>query len=342
VLIEPSEGSLQDHDLDSRIAELELELKSTQAQLRIIKSQLRVIEKRSISSWISSKFKPRIFQFEQYDPRPLRVPSDYGNSNSSKGRLRIAMVTPSLNHARYIRSTLDSVVGQNYPLLSYHVQDGGSRDGSLAILSEYNGRLNWESAEDSGQSEAINRGFAKLDGDIMAYLNSDDILLPGSLAYVEKYFSEHPDVDVIYGHRISIDSNGLEIGRSILPTHDAEVIKWCDFIPQETMFWRRRVWDTLGGIDQRFQYAMDWDFILRAHERGFRFVRVPRFIGAFRVHHLQKTFKWIDIGEAESRQLRVRSLGRIPTSLEIERAISGYMRRHVLQHRLYKLNIVKY
>ncbi|MEX2552446.1 MAG: hypothetical protein WD627_05545 [Actinomycetota bacterium] len=90
----------------------------------------------------------------------------------------------------------------------------------------------------------------------------------GTLAYIANYFAIHPDIDVVYGHRINIDREGLEIGRAILPRHDEKAIKWANYIPQETMFWRRRVWDALNGIDESFRFAMDWDFILRARGRG--------------------------------------------------------------------------
>jgi hypothetical protein len=104
-------------------------------------------------------------------------------------------------------------------------------------------------------------------GEIMAYLNSDDILLPGTLAYVARVFAADPAVDIIYGHRICIDEEGMEIGRWLLPKHDREAIKWFNYNPQETMFWRRRVWDALGGLDETFRFAVDWDFILRGTKK---------------------------------------------------------------------------
>src|SRR5262249_23541680 len=143
---------------------------------------------------------------------------------------------------------------------------------------------------DEGQTQAINLGFQHTSGEIMAYLNSDDLLLPGSLAYVAGYMAAHPEVDVVYGHRILIDECDDEVARWVLPRHDDRVLTWANFVPQETLFWRRRIWERVGGtLDASFQFAMDWDLILRFREAGARFVRLPRFLGAFRVHARQKT-----------------------------------------------------
>ena len=94
----------------------------------------------------------------------------------------------------------------------------------------------------------------------MAYLNSDDLLLPGALSYVARFLHNHPEVDLVYGHRVLIDELGREIGRQVIPRHSDRVLSWADFIPQETAFWRRAAWDRAGGtIDESFRYAIDWD-----------------------------------------------------------------------------------
>ena len=107
------------------------------------------------------------------------------------------------------------------------------------ILERYSHRLTyWASEPDQGQSHAIQKGFERVNGDIMGYLNSDDILLPGALRLVATYFATHPEVDVVYGHRILINESGSEIGRWILPPHSNEATRRSDYIPQETLFWR--------------------------------------------------------------------------------------------------------
>ena len=115
----------------------------------------------------------------------------------------------------------------------------------------------------------------------MGYLKSNDMLLPGALRFVGEFFASHPNVDVIYGHRVIVDDNGQEVGRWILPPHDAEVIKYYDWVPQETLFWRSALYQAVGGIDRAFQFAMDWDLVLRFINAGARFQRVPYSLGAF-------------------------------------------------------------
>ena len=103
----------------------------------------------------------------------------------------------------------------------------------------------------------------------MAWLNSDDLLLPGALFYVAEYFRKHPEVDVIYGHRIIINEDNRETGRWVLPPHNDNMLQWADYVPQETMFWRRDLWDKVGGyVDESFQFAMDWELILRFRNAG--------------------------------------------------------------------------
>jgi Glycosyl transferase family group 2 len=176
----------------------------------------------------------------------------------------------------------------------------------------------------------------------MAYLNSDDTLLPGTLAYVANYFLARPDVDIVYGHRVFIDRDGLEVGRAVLPAHHGQTLRYADFIPQETMFWRRRVWQAVGPIDENFHYALDWDFLLRAQEKGFKFVRLPRFLACFRIHDQQKTAATYAVGDREMRGLRLRSLGFSPTPMQIRRAIAPYVLRQIAYHWSYKLGLLKH
>src|SRR6266852_1517286 len=138
--------------------------------------------------------RPPMWTFEQHPPRPLALRNFPSAPPPPADAPRIVMVTPSYNHGRYLSATIDGILAQNYPGLHYHVQDGASLDGTIDILKSHGNSLSWCSEPDSGQSQAINRGFADTDGDIMAYLNSDDTLLPGTLAYVANYFLARPHV----------------------------------------------------------------------------------------------------------------------------------------------------
>jgi GT2 family glycosyltransferase len=286
---------------------------------------------RVLRRWTAA-IRPRLGMLYQYDPKPLDIPAHYADAPKVDAPPKISIVTPSFRQAAFIERTIQSVLDQKYPNLEYWVQDGGSDDGTVQILERYAPQIaGWESRKDSGQSEAINAGFAHTSGDIMAWLNSDDVLLPGALAYVADFFTRNPDVDVVYGHRININAQDHEIGRWMMPPHNAGVLSWADFVPQETLFWRRATWDKAGGrIDESFKFAMDWDLLVRFREAGARFARLPRFIGGFRIHPQQKTSANItDVGFQEMNRIRQRALGRVPTHKEVRRALVPYMLSHV-------------
>ena len=244
---------------------------------------------------------------------------------------KIGVVTPSYGQERYIEESMKSVVDQRYPRLVYVVQDGGSKDGSPQIIARYADRLRaWESAPDGGQADAVRRGFNKMDSelgpdDVMAWLNSDDLIAPGALRTVAEYFATHPEADVVYGHRIIIDADDKDIGRWVMPRHDSKAIEWIDYVPQETMFWRKRAWDLAGGIDPSFQFALDWDLLARFTQAGCRIVRLPYFLGAFRVHAEQKTSHAIHTtGAEEMRRIRTRFHGERMDDFE---TINAYARK---------------
>lgn len=277
---------------------------------------------------------PRIGILRQYAPKPILVPAKYVLTASPDPAPTISIVTPSFQQGRFIDRTLYSVVSQKYPALEYVVQDGGSTDETVTVLRSFEQRLKaWTSEPDVGQADAINRGFGQTTGEIMAWLNSDDFLLPGALAYVARYFVDHPNVDVVYGNRIMIDENDRQIGAWILPAHDDFVLTYVDYIPQETLFWRRRTWEAVGGsVDTSFCYALDWDLLLRFREAGAKMVRLPRFLGAFRVHDEQKTTAAADIGAAECDRLRMRVHGREISRGEMRERMRPYYVRHILVH----------
>ncbi|MEQ1838981.1 MAG: glycosyltransferase family 2 protein [Verrucomicrobiales bacterium] len=227
---------------------------------------------------------------------------------------KLTVVTPSYNQARFLGATMDSVSAETGTRIDYIVMDGGSTDHSVDVIRERSAMVrHWQSKPDNGQAAAVAEGFLHADcgpADVMAYLNSDDVFCPGAIDFVLRWFALHPDVDVVYGHRIIIDESGLEVGRWILPPHDPETLSLVDFIPQETLFWRKRVYDAVGGIDPSFQFAMDWDFLLKLNKAGARFERLPWFLGCFRVHSGQKTHLQInDSGAREIALLRRREHG---------------------------------
>lgn len=288
--------------------------------------------------------RPRLGWLNQYSGRPLgslTKRSSYVGKRPAHSP-KISIVTPSYNQAEFIERTLLSVLEQNYPNLEYFVQDGNSKDSTVEVLKKYDRKLSgWVSEPDTGQSQAINRGFAKTSGDIMGWLNSDDILLPDTLSIVADYFSRHPEIDVVYGNRLMIDEDDMEIGRWIMPAHNDEVLSWADFIPQETMFWRRAIWEKAGGhIDESFRFAMDWDLIVRFRKVGARFKRIPCFLGGFRIHKEQKTSAVIsEVGYQEMGRIRQRELGYSPEREAISKAVRPYLVRHILMDIAWRLKV---
>ena len=275
-------------------------------------------------------FGVRLGNLRMYAPRSLEMAQPAGPRPEEP--VRFALVTPVRNMRQFIERTLRSVLDQGYGRLDYVVKDAASSDGTLeAALAVAGPGMRVVSGPDRGLAHGLNLGFAMVDGDVMAYLNGDDLLLPGSLHYVAGYFAKNPDIDVVYGHRIVIDEHDREVGRWVLPPHNARILSWDDFIPQETVFWRRRIWEKAGArFDESFQFAVDWDLWLRFRECGAQFVRLPRFIGAFRVHPAQKTATLLaGVGLSEMRTLRRRSLGIDPSLFARTLATAPYLAQHV-------------
>ncbi|MBI2497632.1 MAG: hypothetical protein HYV75_06875 [Opitutae bacterium] len=149
-------------------------------------------------------------------------------------------------------------------------------------------------------------------------------------------------MDVLYGHRILVDEKSHEIGRWFLPRHDDEILRLNDFVPQETLFWRRRIWDKVGGLDPSFKFALDWDLLLRFQAAGAKIVRVPYFLACFRIHAAQKTSAALhDVGQKEIDFLRIRTQGREipPAELESDPRLIRYLRRSAFIEFLWKLGL---
>lgn len=278
---------------------------------------------------------PRLGRLNHYRPRPIRFLPQYPATRSKSSLPRISIVTPSFNQGEYIERTLRSILDQDYPNLEYLIQDGASTDGTVKILeSLQDSSANWTSEPDSGQADALNRAFSNTKGELMSWLNADDLLLPGALNCVADFFLNHPEIDVVYGDRLLIDEHDKEIGCWVLPRHDDAILSWADFVPQESLFWRRAIWERTGArIDNSFEFAMDWELLVRFREAGARFAHIDRFLGAFRIHDHQKTSAAIrDVGYEEMNRLRKRCLGYVPSQTRIRCAIAPYLAKHLVTH----------
>jgi len=202
----------------------------------------------------------------------------------------ISIVTCSYRQARYLEATLRSVIGQDYPALEYIVVDGGSDDGSRAIIERYADSLAyWVSEPDDGQVDALRKGFARASGDILGWLCSDDLLLPGALRTVAAFFRARPDALAVYGDALWIDRDG----RLLRPKREIAFSRFVflhdhNYVPQPSMFWRRELYRDVGGLDPRFDLAMDADLWERFSRRT-RIEHLARYLSCMRFYPEQKT-----------------------------------------------------
>ena len=182
----------------------------------------------------------------------------------------ISIVTPSFNHGRYIEATIQSVLNQDYPGLEYLVVDGGSKDSTIETLRHFEHRLKWISEKDGGQADAINKGFGRTSGQVLGWVNSDDTLAPHALQTVGDFFAKNPDIGIMYGDADFIDGEGEFIGhcQHIEPFDRRRLLHYSDFIVQPAAFFRREVFEAVGGLDASLNWAMDYDFWLKASAKA--------------------------------------------------------------------------
>lgn len=204
---------------------------------------------------------------------------------------RVTVVTPSFNQAPYLEQTIRSVLDQDHPDLEYIIIDGGSTDGSADIIRRYQDRLAWWVTEpDRGQTDAINKGFARATGEILAWLNSDDTYEPGAVREAAEFLAANPEIGMVYGEANFIDAEGRVIGRfNARQTDYDRLMRGAVYIPQQAAFFRRSIWKQVGPLDPDFYFAMDYDLWVRI-ARIARLQYLPgRTWANFRLHSLAKT-----------------------------------------------------
>lgn len=203
----------------------------------------------------------------------------------------VSIVTPSFNQARYLEATIQSVLSQDYPRIEYLIVDGGSTDDSVDILKKYSNQLAWwVSEKDRGQTDAINKGFARTTGDILAWINSDDTYEPRAVGQAVKYLIEHPEVGMVYADCNYINEAGHVIGRFPAAQTDLQRLRsGYVHIPQQTMFFRTELWKQVGPLDPSFYFAMDYDLWTRLAARSRLKYLAGQTWANFRIHTSGKT-----------------------------------------------------
>jgi glycosyltransferase involved in cell wall biosynthesis len=203
---------------------------------------------------------------------------------------RISVVTPSLNQGRYLEDAIRSVLGQEYPNLEYIIVDGGSSDGSVDIIRKYEHRLaHWVSEADDGQAHAINKAFDRATGDILAWLNSDDMVLPGTLAHVAAAL-DPARPELLFGNCLHFtEGSTAAFGSNVRWGHEAQDLRLVDYIVQPSAFWTREAWLRTGPFDQSLEYGFDWEWFIRAMNAGVVFRPDDKVLAVYRIHPAHKT-----------------------------------------------------
>jgi glycosyltransferase involved in cell wall biosynthesis len=220
---------------------------------------------------------------------------------------RISVVTPSYNQARFLGETLASVHSQNYPNLQHIVIDGGSTDGSQEIIRSYADRLDhWVSEPDQGQTHALVKGFAHADGEVLCWLNSDDLFEPGALHQVGEFFRSNPEARAVYGDALLVDIAGQPL--NLKREHPFSRFIWLydyNYLPQPSTFWRRDLYEEVGGLDPSFDLAMDADLWIRFAEVT-RLHHCPRVWSRMRLYAEQKNQRLRAASDLEDARIRSR------------------------------------
>ena len=208
---------------------------------------------------------------------------------------RISIITPSFNQGDFIEQTILSVLSQDYPNIEYLIMDGGSSDTTLTILKKYSGKITWISEADKGQTHAINKGLRLATGSIVGYLNTDDLLLPGTLKKVAEVFINDPQSVWVTGKCRIVDEENNEIRRPItiyknalLGSHNFSLLLMTNYISQPATFWLREALESAGYLDENLRYVMDYEYWLRLYSR-WPPVFIPEYLAVFKIHRNSKT-----------------------------------------------------
>lgn len=190
--------------------------------------------------------------------------------------------------ARFLPETIESVLSQDYPNIEYIVMDGGSQDGTLEILQEYKGRLHWISEKDKGQSDAVNKGFLRTNGEIFTFLNADDVYLPGAVRRAVETFASHPEAGVVYGEAWYTREDGSRMQRYPVQAFDAKMLNHLCYICQPASFLKSKVFAEVGMLDPNLHLTLDYDLWLRVAKR-YPMVKVDEYLATCRMYNDNKT-----------------------------------------------------
>lgn len=235
--------------------------------------------------------------------------------------MKLSIITPSFNQGRFIERTIQSVLQQNIADLEYFVVDGGSDDETVAILEHYVHSLTYVSEPDRGQAHAVNKGLLRATGDIIGWLNSDDIYYPNVFQTILHYFKQHPEIDVVYGDAFHIDENDKIIERYPTEPFTIQRLKSTCYLSQPTVFFRRNCIDRFGRLDESLHFCMDYEYWLRLALKDAKFAYVPEIFAGSRLYPQTKTMSSPLKATYETLQMLKKHLQVVPTQWLINYAV---------------------
>lgn len=251
---------------------------------------------------------------------------------------KISVVTPSFNQAEFLEDTIQSVLGQNYPNLEYVIIDGGSTDGSAEIINRYANKLHyWESKEDNGHGDAINKGFSHTNGEIMAWINSDDKYTPWAFKVIAEIFSSFPHINWIVGYNSWWNDHGEMTSAKRVPKNVYDIILGNPMsIQQESVFWRRSLWEKAGGkIDTGFKLMVDGDLWSRFFLLD-ELYSVDCILGGYRIHSNNRAALHRDACNGEMERIITKLIYELPDepreTLKTLRLVKAIQNTPLLRH----------
>ena len=258
---------------------------------------------------------------------------------------KISIVTPSFNQGEFLEETILSIINQGYPNLEYIICDGGSTDNSVNIIRKYEDRITWWCSEkDKGQTDAINKGMRRATGDIVGWINSDDVMFDNSLFFIADFFMKHPQCEFANGIVADIDREGRVKKFTHIIMSKFFMKHGCYNICQQGMFWKRFLFEKLGYLDDTFHAKMDVEWLIRNYEANTKVMLLNKPVAAIRVYGETKTAIGGDIWKNDAEKIRLRYNGKYSPNRKniygiffyLYKALRGCYFRNWLLDRRYK------
>ncbi|KZL90196.1 glycosyltransferase family 2 protein [Clostridium magnum] len=227
--------------------------------------------------------------------------------------MKISIITPSYNQGKYIEETIKSVNIQNYKDIEHIVVDGKSSDNTIEILERYEKNIKYVSEKDTGQANAVNKGIKMASGDIIGWLNSDDLYMPNTISKVMEYFKKNPKCDILYANAHFVDVNGTIIGK--YPTERFDYKRLADrcYICQPSVFFRKKAIEDIGYLDESLHLCLDYELWMRIGKK-YRFYYIDDYLSCSRMYQENKTLSRSDEMYEEAHSILKKYYGYVPLS----------------------------